>query len=64
MLAGDQGFAFIGGGAFSGTGIAQIRTFTLNGNTVVSADLDGNRTVDMLVQLNGIVTLDANDFVL
>ena len=64
VLAGDQGFAFIGGGAFSGTGIAQIRTFTLNGNTVVSADLDGNRTVDMLVQLNGIVTLDANDFVL
>jgi len=64
VLAGDQGFAFIGSGAFSGTGAAQIRVFTLNGNTVVSADLDGNRTVDMLVQLNGIVTLDAGDFIL
>ena len=62
-LAGDQAFAFIGSGAF--TGIAgQLHFVQLNGNTFVEGDTNGDFTADFSIQITGLITLVAGDFVL
>ena len=56
----DWEFDFIGGDAF--TGVRQVRTEISGGNTYVTASVDGG--VDLWVKLEGVVTLEANDFIL
>lgn len=58
--ADDWEFDFVGGDAF--TGIHQVRTEISGGNTYVTASVDGG--VDMSIRLDGVVTLEANDFIL
>lgn len=65
-LAGDQGFAFIGVGSFTGTGVAQIRYGSSGGDLLVLADINGDGAADMQIILQGLAgqTLTAADFVL
>jgi Ca2+-binding RTX toxin-like protein len=58
--AGDQAFAFIGTGTFSGTGTAQVR---FSGGTV-QADSNGDGIADMTISMTGVVAMVAGDFVL
>jgi len=60
---GNNSFAFIGASAFSGTE-GEVRAEIRNGNTFVSADLDGDAVADVAVRLLGVHNLTAADFVL
>ena len=62
VLAGNNAFSFIGGAAF--TGLGQIRVFQQAGNTFVDCNTTGTTAPDMRIQLTGLITLDAADFVL
>jgi Ca2+-binding RTX toxin-like protein len=63
FVPGDQAFTFIGQAQFTGDG--QARFYQQNGNTVVEANAD-NATDDpgMVIVLNGLVSLQAGDFLL
>jgi Ca2+-binding RTX toxin-like protein len=67
-LAGDQGFAFVGTGAFSGGGAASIRYVDTGNDIRVEADVNGDGVADMHVILQsaglGAGTLTVADFVL
>jgi serralysin len=63
VAAGDQAFAFIGSGAFGGAGTAQVRTYQTGGNTFIEADT-GDGVADMVIRVNGLITLAASDFLL
>ncbi len=52
---------FIGTGAFTGA-VGQLRYQIVGGNTLVSADLDGNGTTDFMIRLDGAVALLGSDF--
>ena len=58
--SGNWQFDFVGGDAFSG--IRQVRVEISGGDTYVSASVDGG--VDMWLKLEGVQTLEANDFIL
>ena len=61
-LPNDQDFLFFG---FSATPVANQVTFNYsNGNTIVSADTNGNSTADMVITLIGQHALTFNDFIL
>ncbi|MFZ1662813.1 MAG: calcium-binding protein [Paracoccaceae bacterium] len=63
-LAGDA-FIFLGSAAFTGVaGQLRYDTTSIAGVTRILADLDGNRTVDMEIQLTGTHNLAAGDFLL
>lgn len=59
----DPGLTFVGAAAFSGTA-GEVRSFVVNGNTVVRADVDGDGAADLEIFVNGALTLTASDFVL
>ncbi|QZD95595.1 calcium-binding protein [Qipengyuania gelatinilytica] len=61
--AGDDAFTFIGSDAFSGTA-GELRFFRNGGDTFLAADVDGDGSADMFIQLNGDLTMTAADFVL
>jgi hypothetical protein len=61
--SGNAAFAFLGTGAFTGAG-AEIRFEAANGKTVISADLDGNQVADFQIELLGVYSLHASDFLL
>ncbi len=61
--AGNQAFAFIGTGAFSGTA-GELRYEHALGNTWVSADTNGDGAADWYIGLTGTHTLVSGDFVL
>lgn len=64
-LSGDQDFAFIGTGTFSGGDQVRFsQSFTSDGQgvTVVEADINGDRVADMQIQLTGNYQLTLNDF--
>lgn len=65
-LAGDQSFAFVGSGAFSGGGAASIRYTNSGADILVQADVNGDGVADMEIILQGLSgsTLSAADFVL
>jgi len=63
VLGGDQGFAFIGNGAFTGTA-GELRTSQISGNTYVQGDVDGDGVADFWIRLDGLHTLGSGDFVL
>ncbi|WP_121630582.1 calcium-binding protein [Tropicibacter alexandrii] len=57
--------AFIGTGAFTGGGTAEIRVQLLaNNNSRLLIDADGNGTTDMMITMLGQQTFDADDFIL
>ena len=58
-------FVFISTAAFSGVaGQMRYDTTSLVGVTRILADLDGNRSIDMEIQLTGLHLLTSNDFML
>ncbi|MGE3977653.1 MAG: M10 family metallopeptidase C-terminal domain-containing protein, partial [Nitrospira sp.] len=56
-------FAFIGKSAFTGI-INQVNYAQVAGNTFIGLDIDGNKTLDAQIELLGLHTMTANDFVL
>ncbi len=61
---GDQAFIWIGGGAFSGTGSAEARTFDDGTNTFAAFDIGDGGPAEMLLQVNGLVALSSGNFLL
>lgn len=61
-LAGNQAFSFIGGAGFTGAG--QLRFVTNGTNGFALADVDGDGTQDWVVQINGLTSMTAGDFIL
>jgi Ca2+-binding RTX toxin-like protein len=59
-LAGDQAFVFIGTGAFTASGVAEVR---FSGATVY-ADSNGDGVAEMTIAVPGVVSMAATDFVL
>lgn len=62
-LAGDQAFAFIGAGAFTGTA-GELRYEQIGDSTFVQGDVDGDGTADFMIRLDGLHTLEAGDFLI
>ncbi len=62
-IAGDQAFAFIGSGAFTGTA-GELRYYQSSGQTYVQGDTNGDGTADFMVRLDGLHTLGSGDFVM
>ena len=62
--AANEAFAFraVEGAAFTGAG--QVRWFQEGGDTFVEANVDANLAADLQVELTGLKTLTAGDFVL
>jgi Ca2+-binding RTX toxin-like protein len=60
-VTGDQAFAFISAAAFSGTP-GELRTEVINGNTLVSGDVNGNGVADFAILVRGVAPLQASDF--
>ena len=61
--AGDQAFAFLGTGAFTGHA-GEVRYGVANGVTTVSIDINGDGKADMAFKLIGAFTLAGSDFLL
>jgi Ca2+-binding RTX toxin-like protein len=61
--AGNQAFSFIGSAAFTGVA-GQLHIWHDAGRTIVSGDVNGNRTADFNIVLTGTIALVAGDFVL
>jgi Ca2+-binding RTX toxin-like protein len=61
----DQAFTFLAlkGAAFTGVA-GQLHYLTSGTNTVVEGDINGDKIADFQIQLNGLKTLTAADFVL
>ncbi len=62
-LAGNQSFAWIGSGAFTGVA-GQLHYAQQAGTTYVEGDTNGDGTADFVIALTGTVDLVASDFVL
>ncbi|SLN64954.1 Bifunctional hemolysin/adenylate cyclase precursor [Pseudoruegeria aquimaris] len=60
---GDQAFAFIGAGGFSGTA-GELRYVAFASSTIVKGDVDGDGSADFEVFLKGSIALAAGDFLL
>jgi Ca2+-binding RTX toxin-like protein len=59
---GNQAFSFIGAAAFSAEG--QIRAVISGGHTLIEINTAGPEETEMLIELDGIVTITAEDFIL
>jgi Ca2+-binding RTX toxin-like protein len=60
---GDQAFAWIGSGAFTGVA-GQLHYALSGGNTYVEGDTNGDGTADFVIALTGTINLVASDFIL
>jgi Ca2+-binding RTX toxin-like protein len=63
IAGGNQAFAWIGNGAFTGVA-GQLHYAQAGGNTYVEGDTNGDGTADFVIMLIGTVNLVAGDFVL
>lgn len=65
VLGDDQAFQFIGTSAFSGQA-RELSTTQINVDnmTLVRGDIDGDGVADFQLELSGLLTLDAGDFIL
>ncbi len=63
-VAGDQAFAFRGTGAFTGTGVAQVRYVISGGKTIIQGSIDNDTGVEFEIELSTAVSLIASDFIL
>ena len=59
----DDGFAFVGNAAFSGTA-GELRYEQIEGSTMIYGDTDGDGTADFAIRVLGTFDLQANDFIL
>lgn len=64
-VGGNQVFDFIGASSFSGTA-GELRYFqdAGNGYTIIEGDVDGDSMADFQIELTGLLTLLASDFLL
>ena len=62
-LAGNQAFTFIGAAAFSNTA-GELRAEVISGNTLISADINGNGVADFSVLVKGVTSMTSGDFIL
>ncbi len=62
-LAGNQAFTLIGTNAFSGVA-GQLRYAPSGGNTLISADVNGDKAADFSILVNGAHSFAPSDFVL
>ena len=62
-VGGNQAFTFIGTSAFSGTS-GQLRYDQSGGNSFVMGDVNGDMVADFRIQVNGLISFIATDFVL
>lgn len=62
-VAGNQNFTFIGAGAFTGVA-GELHYSVVNGTTLVSADVNGDKIADFAINLKGAMMLSSADFVL
>ncbi len=62
--ANNNAFSFIGNSAFHKIAGELRAAGNANGSTIVSGDLDGNGIVDFQIELKGLFTLTAADFIL
>ena len=60
---GNQAFTFIGDIAFHGVA-GELRQQSVDANTIVSGDINGDAVADFQIQLNGAFTLTPSDFIL
>jgi Ca2+-binding RTX toxin-like protein len=64
-LALNQAFTFLATKGAAFTGVAgQLHYLTSGTNTIVEGDINGDRLADFQIQLNGLKTLSAADFIL
>jgi ribosomal 50S subunit-recycling heat shock protein len=64
-LGGNQAFSFVGTAAFSGqAGQLRYEHFAVDGRTIVYGDVDGDQMADFQIELTGLKTLLAAEFVL
>lgn len=62
---GDDAFSFLGGGAFSGVaGQLRAQKITAQNFTVIMGDVDGDTVADFQIELTGLYTLTAAQFIL
>ena len=59
---GNDAFTFVGGNAFNAAG--QVRVFVSGGNTIIEGNVDGGLGADFSIELTGVKTLSALDFML
>ena len=59
----DDAFIFIGSAAFSNVA-GQMHAIQIAGNTFIEMDVNGDSVADCVIQLNGLLTMNAGDFVL
>jgi hypothetical protein len=62
LLASDQGFSFIGTGAFSHTA-GELRYEQVAGNTYLSGDTNGDGIADFMIKLDGLHTVSGADLI-
>ncbi|WP_439548559.1 beta strand repeat-containing protein, partial [Falsiroseomonas sp.] len=62
--AGDQDFAWIGGAAFDGLGVAQARTWQLGLETYVGFDIGDGGSAELVIRLSGLLAMTADDLIL
>lgn len=62
-VAGNDAFAWLGNGAFSGVA-GQLHQTSEGGNTIISGDVNGDRVADFHIELQGAFTLSSVDFIL
>jgi Ca2+-binding RTX toxin-like protein len=60
---GNQAFTFIGDVGFHGVA-GELRQQSVDANTIVSGDINGDSVADFQIELNGAFTLTPNDFIL
>ena len=60
----NDSFTFLAARGAAFTGAGQVRWYQSGGNTFVEANVDANLSADFQVQLTGLKTLTAGDFVL
>jgi len=63
VTVGQQAFNFVGTAHFSHTA-GELRYAVVNGDAFVYGDTDGNGTADFSIQLHGVTSLAASDFIL
>jgi Ca2+-binding RTX toxin-like protein len=64
VTAGNQPFTYLGVGAFTADGEAELRYFVDGANSRIQADIDGNGVADLELSMIGIQQFVAADFVL
>ena len=63
LLGGNQAFQFVGSGNFSMFG-GSVRVTTVGGNSIVMVNTDSDAIAEMVILVDGVTGLTADDFIL